>query len=72
MNQTAWAYLKKYILTKNSHGKNELLQAMVDIEIAHHTVPEPIRVPKGIWCDEKPVTHEQVMLVNARREETNQ
>lgn len=28
-----WIRLKNYILTKNSHGKNELLQKMVEIEI---------------------------------------
>lgn len=27
-----WIALKHYILTKNSHGKNELLQEMVNIE----------------------------------------
>jgi hypothetical protein len=27
-----WVALKAFILTKNSHGKNELLQAMIDIE----------------------------------------
>jgi hypothetical protein len=34
MNQVMWAALKKYIITKNSHGKNELLQAMTEIEIS--------------------------------------
>jgi hypothetical protein len=34
MNQKMWSMLKAYILSKNSHGKNELLSAMVNIEIA--------------------------------------
>jgi hypothetical protein len=28
-----WIKLKDYILTKNSHGKNELLHKMVELEI---------------------------------------
>ena len=28
-----WVQLKEYILSKNSHGKNELLNKMVELEI---------------------------------------
>lgn len=34
MNNEMWARLKQYIMTKNSHGKNELLNHMNEIEIA--------------------------------------
>lgn len=34
MNSIMWAKLKEYLLTKNSHGKNELLNEMVKLEIA--------------------------------------
>ena len=31
-----WLALKEYLLTKNSHGKNELLNKMVELEITKH------------------------------------
>lgn len=31
--QKMWFLLKEYLRTKNSHGKNELLEKMIDLEI---------------------------------------
>ena len=31
--QKMWFELKEYIVSKNSHGKNELINKMTDIEI---------------------------------------
>jgi hypothetical protein len=33
--QRCWVALKEYILNKNSHGKNELLEKMVDLEVVY-------------------------------------
>lgn len=35
-----WFDLKKHVVTKNSHGKNELLQAMVDLEIKYNNAED--------------------------------
>jgi len=35
-----WFLLKEYILTKNSHDKNELLQKMADLELGELDIVE--------------------------------
>lgn len=46
MNSRMWALLKQYIREKNSHGKNELLEKMVDIEITNATTSIRVRTDK--------------------------
>lgn len=43
-----WMSLKHYIRQKNSHGKNEILNAMVDIEIEQNNI-ERLPSPGPEW-----------------------
>jgi hypothetical protein len=45
-----WMQFKQYVRTKNSHGKNELLNAMNDFEINEFTKEEDAESKKGeVW-----------------------